>query len=609
MAPFEPATSTMPVKFLLVDDLEENLVAMEALLARDGLELIRARSGAEALELLLKHEVGLALLDVQMPEMDGFELAELMRGTERTRHIPIIFVTALPADERRRFRGYEMGAVDYLQKPIDPQVIASKTHVFFELARQRRELAAKAEALTAALGELEAHTDNSPLAFVRFSADLAIAGWSEGAIRLFGWSAREAIGRRPEDLGWLDAEAAALFAAAASGLVAGQAAARRTVLSLDARDKAGGRVAGEWYLSVLPGRDGRAPFSAQILDVTERHRAEETQRLLIGELNHRVKNTLATVQAIATQTFRHTRGPETFNRTFTGRLQALSKAHSLLSARTWEGACLAELVREQLSLGALDPARVAVAGPEVKLKPQQALQWAMILHELATNAVKYGAHSVPSGRLSVTWRVADGLLSIEWRERGGPPPEAGGRRGFGTTLIETSARTEGGEAVLETMADGLVWRISMAVPDDALVAFDRAVEAETAAVAPQAEPAPPARKRILIIEDEPLVALDLEATLAERGYEISATATSVKEALEAMQDAAIDLALLDGNLRGDPVDGVAGALADRAIPFVFVSGYGRENLPVDFDDIPIIEKPFNPDELLRRVDSMIGRAV
>jgi len=129
------------VKFLLVDDLEENLVALEALLRRDELELLKARSGREALELLLAHEVALALIDVQMPEMDGFELAELMRGSARTRRVPIIFITAGIHEQRRLFRGYDAGAVDFLFKPLEPHVLLHKTAVFFELYAQRQELA------------------------------------------------------------------------------------------------------------------------------------------------------------------------------------------------------------------------------------------------------------------------------------------------------------------------------------------------------------------------------------------------------------------------------------------------------------------------------------
>jgi len=129
-----------PVYFLLVDDLPENLIALEALLRREGLVTLQARSGAEALELLLQHDVALAFIDVQMPGMDGFELAELMRGTERTRRVPIIFVTAGSADWRRRFRGYEAGAVDFLLKPIEADILRSKADVFFDLALQRQEL-------------------------------------------------------------------------------------------------------------------------------------------------------------------------------------------------------------------------------------------------------------------------------------------------------------------------------------------------------------------------------------------------------------------------------------------------------------------------------------
>jgi two-component system, sensor histidine kinase and response regulator len=132
---------TEPLKILLVDDTPENLVALEALLRRADLELVTARSGAEALEQCLKHDLALALVDVQMPEIDGFELAELMRGAERTKHVPIIFVTAGARDHERVFRGYESGAVDFLYKPLDPHILTLKVNVFLELAQQQRRLA------------------------------------------------------------------------------------------------------------------------------------------------------------------------------------------------------------------------------------------------------------------------------------------------------------------------------------------------------------------------------------------------------------------------------------------------------------------------------------
>lgn len=138
-----------PVHFLLVDDLEDNLVALEALLRRDDLVLLKARSGEEALELLLVHDVALGLLDVQMPGMDGFELAELMRGNERTRHVPIIFLTASNTDNQRKFRGYEAGAVDFIQKPVEWDILRSKTKVFFDLHRQKQQIAAQRDELEA----------------------------------------------------------------------------------------------------------------------------------------------------------------------------------------------------------------------------------------------------------------------------------------------------------------------------------------------------------------------------------------------------------------------------------------------------------------------------
>ena len=139
------------IHFLIVDDLEENLVALEALLRRDGLHFLRARSGEEALEILLRHEIALALLDVQMPGMDGFEVAEFMRGSKRTRHVPIIFITAGGSDRMRLFKGYDAGAVDFLHKPVEPHVLRSKVDVFVELHRQRLRLADELRERTEAL--------------------------------------------------------------------------------------------------------------------------------------------------------------------------------------------------------------------------------------------------------------------------------------------------------------------------------------------------------------------------------------------------------------------------------------------------------------------------
>jgi two-component system, sensor histidine kinase and response regulator len=147
----ETNTPDTPVQVLVVDDVRQNLIAISALLTRPGLRVLEASSGVQALETLLVEDVAVALVDVQMPQMDGFELAELIRGTERTRHVPLIFLTASASDPGRTFRGYEAGAVDFLHKPIDPMVLRGKVEVFAELHAQRRALSRQLEELREAL--------------------------------------------------------------------------------------------------------------------------------------------------------------------------------------------------------------------------------------------------------------------------------------------------------------------------------------------------------------------------------------------------------------------------------------------------------------------------
>jgi signal transduction histidine kinase len=136
-----------PSKLLIVDDLPENLRALDALIRDGQRQVFQAASGVEALTLMLEHEFALAILDVQMPGMDGFELAELMRGTERTRNIPIVFVSAAGRELNYAFKGYEQGAVDFLHKPLDPDAVRSKVNVFVTLDQQRREMRRQMEAL------------------------------------------------------------------------------------------------------------------------------------------------------------------------------------------------------------------------------------------------------------------------------------------------------------------------------------------------------------------------------------------------------------------------------------------------------------------------------
>jgi two-component system sensor histidine kinase/response regulator len=164
-----------PVKFLLVDDFEDGLLALEALLARPDLEILSAKSAAEALELLAIHDVALAILDVEMPEVDGFQLAKQMRGAERTRGIPIIFATAGSHDPTRVSRAYAAGAVDVLFKPLDPAVLTQKANIFFDLYRRQQELAETLrlnETFVAAIS----HDLRNPLNTILMGSEIVLSG-------------------------------------------------------------------------------------------------------------------------------------------------------------------------------------------------------------------------------------------------------------------------------------------------------------------------------------------------------------------------------------------------------------------------------------------------
>ena len=196
----------------------------------------------------------------------------------------------------------------------------------------------------------------------------------------------------------------------------------------------------------------------------ERAQAEQRQRLLINELNHRVKNTLATVQAIAYQTLKGDVPLDEARRRFEARLMALARAQSLLTAQNWEGASLDRVVSDATEYLSAEAGRFHVSGDEIRLSPRAALALTLAFHELSTNAAKYGALSVEGGSVSVGWRVEDGVLRIEWKERGGPPVSEPSRRGFGSRLIERGLSGDlGGCASLAFEPDGLACTIEAAL--------------------------------------------------------------------------------------------------------------------------------------------------
>lgn len=206
--------------------------------------------------------------------------------------------------------------------------------------------------------------------------------------------------------------------------------------------------------------DGDFLFGVRVLqDVTGRRAGEQRQKLLMDELNHRVKNTLALVLAMASQTGRYAADLAAFHTAFAARLKALAKSHELLTRERWEGASLRDLLEAELTLHALEPGRIHLSGAPVWLDPRSAVDVGLIVHELATNAAKYGALS-GAGAVDVSWTLlgadARRQVRLEWRERGGPAVRHPGRHGFGSKLINALARDNlGGEAVWRFEPEGL----------------------------------------------------------------------------------------------------------------------------------------------------------
>jgi two-component system, chemotaxis family, CheB/CheR fusion protein len=204
------------------------------------------------------------------------------------------------------------------------------------------------------------------------------------------------------------------------------------------------------------------------VDISERRRYSDQRNVLLQELNHRVKNSLATVQSIAAQSFRYTDTREAFQQTFEARLMALAKTHDLLTKGDWETASLRELLMAELEPhGGNESSRFTFSGPDVQLTSAVALALGLVFHELATNAVKYGALSVPSGRIEIAWKIdaVEHRLRWHWIETGGPPVTKPSRKGMGSRVIEKGLLHEfGGEARIDFDPSGVQCSIDMPLP-------------------------------------------------------------------------------------------------------------------------------------------------
>jgi CheY-like chemotaxis protein len=238
---------------------------------------------------------------------------------------------------------------------------------------------------------------------------------------------------------------------------------------------------------------------------------------------------------------------------------------------------------------------------------------ALILHELGTNSVKYGALAAPRGRVTVSWGVEDQQLHVRWVERGGVSVAAPAVRGFGLPLIEQSAKSEGGTATISYKADGITWDITLPL-QNIQASAGTSQEAAWAGNAPSwsaAETSKPptvlSGRRLLVVEDEPLIALDIIDCLHDAGAEVAGPAGTEAEALQVIETTALDGVLLDANLHGRSVDGIAAALTRRSIPFVFVTGHDKRGLPRAFAKTPVVTKPFSAQQLVDAVAPMGAR--
>jgi PAS domain S-box-containing protein len=460
-----------------------------------------------------------------------------------------------------------------------------------------------------------AEIDSARLAAIVASSDDAIIGktlegvvtsWNAGATRIFGYEPEEMVGQSiiriiPTELRSEEDEIL-------SRIRRGERIEHFDTVRVR---KDGRRI--DISLTVSPIRNSRGEVvgaSKIARDVTERKQSEELQRILLGELNHRVKNTLAIIQAIARQSLRVAPDPDLFVESFTGRVQAFSRAHDLLVQRRMKGADLADLVREQVDLGTADP-RIASSGPMVTLDPRTAVQMALVLHELGTNARKYGALSTPTGRLAIGWtttRAKDRELRLEWKESGVPAVSTPVQGGFGINLIERTLQANQGDATLHFLADGLLCELRLPLTD-AAGNFAGLVAAAEAGGEPRPERSGAVElqgRRVLVVEDEPLIAMEIEENLSASGCDVVGPAPTVGAARRLIESSRLDAALVDANLAGTAVDDVCADLTRGGVPFAFCTGYGREGLPAGYDDAPVLAKPFGPDQLLEMVRRLLA---
>jgi len=600
----EPIPGDRPCILLADDNADMRDYVRRLLVPRYDVKV--AADGEIALAAIADRMPDLLLADVMMPRLDGLQLLARLRADPRTSMLPVILLSAR-AGEESRVEGMRSGADDYLIKPFSARELLARVEAHVKLARFRSEAA---ETLRASEERYRAFVTASSDVVYRMSPD-----WSE----MHFLRGKDFIPNTDSpSQNWLEkyirTEDQAHVTAAVREAISSKNAfeLEHSVIRVDG-------TIGWVHSRAIPLLDAEGEiieWFGAARDISERKQTEATQQLLLGELNHRVKNILASVQAIAQHTLRRTKDPAAFAESFVGRIQSMSRVHSMLTATTWKGAELRALIHDQLLHGAVDETRITASGPLVELQPQMTLHVALMLHELGTNAVKYGALSVPGGWVTIGWTVEDQALKLRWEERGGPPAKAPATRGFGSTLIEQSAKSEGGGARMLATADGIVWEITLPLPrplagnEARLPSASDSVQ-QARRQAPRTADMPQGKlagKRFLVVEDEPLLALELSASLQDAGAEMIASTGSASKAIDIIEGQSLDAALLDGNLNGRPVDDIAAALTRHNVRFAFVSGYGRESLPRAFGTVTLLAKPFSKSQLLDVATQLVERA-
>ncbi|WP_245269605.1 HWE histidine kinase domain-containing protein [Allorhizobium undicola] len=333
----------------------------------------------------------------------------------------------------------------------------------------------------------------------------------------------------------------------------------------------------------------------------ERNKADIRQRMLNEELNHRVKNILAVIKSLVGAPTKPEQILTDYVGSLRGRIQALSHAHDQV-IRGSGGGQLRELLNAELSPYRESVISISMQGPSILLDSRAYAVTALVIHELSTNAAKYGALSRPTGKLEIEWAWTEGGdCEIHWRESGGPevrPPRA---KGFGSALIDRSIPYDlGGKSTVNYEADGL--KAQLIVPARFLSGFLEREEqtanpmlAKEKASMVTADP----QTTILLVEDQMLIAMDAEMMLADAGFSHIVTAGSANEALNEIRSRLPDVAVLDINLGNHTSVPVAEELHRRGVPFIFATGYAeRSIIPEEFADVPVIAKPYEGNALL-----------